>query len=127
MRIWGEAKEPERSPERSPERANEVSESKDEVEGIKVQGPLCWWVYILLCRNGTYYVGLTNDLARRWEEHQSGRGCRYTKGNPAVRVVYSEQFSCRAGAEARERQIKGWTRRKKQAVVANDLRLLKRL
>ena len=123
MRIWGEAKEP----ERSPERANAVSESNGAVEGIKVQGPLCWWVYILLCRDGAYYVGVTNDLARRWEEHRSGRGCRYTKGNPAVRVVYSEQFRSRAAAEARERQIKGWTRAKKQALVANNLRLLKRL
>ena len=109
--MGGEAKHPERVP--SPTR----DESKDGG----------WFVYILLCRDGAYYVGVTNDLARRWEEHAGGRGGHYTKCNPPVRIVHSEPYDNKVAAEARERQLKGWTRRKKEVLVAGDLRLLKAL
>ena len=116
--------------ERSPDRANKVSEAKDEVEGTspanQPAAPISH-VYILLCRDGSYYVGLTNDLARRCEEHRTGRGGHYTRCTPAIRLVYREAFPSREQAEARERQIKGWTRRKKEALIAGDLMLLKRL
>jgi len=86
-----------------------------------------WHVYILLCRNGPYYVGVTNDLKRRCQEHAAGRGGHYTKQNWPARLVYAEQFSSRAQAEPRERQLKGWTRAKKAALIAGDLSLLKKL
>ena len=89
--------------------------------------PGSWHVYILLCRGGKYYVGVTNDLNRRWTEHNAGRGGHYTQCNPPLRVVYTERFPTRAEAEARERQLKGWTRRKKQALIEGDLTRLKRL
>jgi predicted GIY-YIG superfamily endonuclease len=107
-----------------------VSESKDEVEGIRTQGHsarLSWFVYILLCRNGGYYVGVTNDLARRWQEHLTARGGHYTGCNRPVKLLYSELFPSRAAAEARERQLKGWTRAKKEALITGDLNLLKLL
>ena len=86
-----------------------------------------WHVYLLLCRNGALYVGVTNDLSRRWGEHRTGRGGHYTKRNPPVRIVYTEQFPTRAMAEERERQLKGWTRRKKLALAAGNMELLNRL
>ena len=86
-----------------------------------------WQVYILRCRDGSYYIGVTGDLERRCEEHFSGRGGHYTKCNPPVELVYTERFPTREQAEARERQLKGWTRRKKEALIVGDLDLLKRL
>ena len=86
-----------------------------------------WHVYILRCRDEAYYVGLTSDLARRCDEHFTGRGGHYTKSNPPARLLYSESFAIRADAEKRERQFKGWTRRKKAALIAGDMELLKRL
>lgn len=86
-----------------------------------------WQVYILRCRDGSYYVGVTNNLERRRNEHFSSRGGHYTKCNPPVELVYTERFPSREQAETRERQLKGWTRRKKEALIAGDLDLLKRL
>ena len=96
------------------------------VEGTPRRCPT-WAVYIRLCRDGSYYVGLTGDLPRRMAEHFSGRGGHYTRTNLPVKLMYSEQFATRERAEARERQLKGWTRRKKQALARGDLDLLKRL
>ncbi len=86
-----------------------------------------WTVYILLCRNGAYYVGNTHDLARRLEEHLTGRGGHYTRCNPPLKLAFTETLPTRQAAEARERQLKGWTRRKKKALIAGDLFLLKKL
>ena len=86
-----------------------------------------WYVYFLQLRNGDIYVGSTNDLKRRTSEHFAARGGHYTSSNPPARLVYTESFATRAGAEKRERQLNRWTRRKKEALIAGDLDLLKRL
>jgi predicted GIY-YIG superfamily endonuclease len=86
-----------------------------------------WHVYILLCHDGAYYIGCTGDLPRRLAEHFTGRGGHYTKTNPPVRLVYSEHFPDRPSAKAREQQLKGWTRRKKQALIDGNTNLLKLL
>jgi predicted GIY-YIG superfamily endonuclease len=107
-----------------------ASESKDAVEGLSPPASTAqptWSVYVLLCRNDSYYVGVTNDLSRRLDEHRTGRGGHYTRCNPPVRLVYREAFPSRNQADARERQLKGWTRRKKQALIAGDRSLLKKL
>lgn len=85
-----------------------------------------WWVYILLCEDNAYYVGLTHDLDRRWQEHLTGRGGHYTRTNRPVRMAFAEPHPTRAAAERRERQLKGWTRRKKEALIAGDMQALKR-
>ena len=85
-----------------------------------------WFVYILECRGGWLYVGLTSDLLRRWCEHKRG-GARFTKGRPPKRVIHVEAFLTRSKAEGRERQLKGWTRAKKWALARNDKALLKKL
>jgi predicted GIY-YIG superfamily endonuclease len=84
------------------------------------------YVYILECQGGWLYVATTDNLLRRWAEHSRG-GARFTKGRPPVRVIHVEPFATRSEAERRERQLKGWTRRKKLALAAGDLGLLKRL
>ena len=70
---------------------------------------------------------MTADLDRRLAEHFAGRGGHYTKSNPPVRLLHCEEFDSRRTAAKRERQLKGWTRRKKAALIAVDLDLLKRL
>ena len=69
-----------------------------------------WHVYILLCRDGKYYVGVTGNLARRCGEHFNGAGGHYTKSDPPRELVHAEAFCSQQQAERRERQIKGWTR-----------------
>ena len=107
-----------------PERRSEAEESKGPTASSP--GDSSWHVHILLCRDGSYYVGMTSDLERRWQEHTTGRGGHYTRCNPPVRILYTEQFPTRPEAEARELQLKGWTRRKKEALIAGDTARLKR-
>ncbi|GAB4317499.1 MAG: GIY-YIG nuclease family protein [Promethearchaeota archaeon] len=81
---------------------------------------MAYWVYILECRDSrgrvTYYAGHTNDLARRFTEHSSGRGARYTRGRDC-RVVHVETWATRAQAAKREAQIKAMSRRQKLALI----------
>ena len=84
-------------------------------------------VYILRLRNGQLYVGSTDNLARRFAEHQAGAGCRATALFRPVELIYSEPRPDRVSALMRERQIKGWSRAKKVALSQGDFAELKRL
>lgn len=84
-------------------------------------------VYILRCARGTLYIGETADLARRVEKHANGSACAFTASRRPVELVYSELHAGRDTALRRERQLKRWTRAKKEALIAGDLALLKRL
>ncbi|MBX9788013.1 MAG: GIY-YIG nuclease family protein [Pirellulales bacterium] len=88
---------------------------------------LHWWTYILQCRDGSYYVGSTSDLASRIQVHQSAAGPRYTAARLPVRLVYSERHSTLQQAIRRERQIKRWSRSKKAALIAGDAATLQAL
>ena len=81
---------------------------------------MSFWVYILRCADGSYYTGQTDDLERRVAEHQSGTWPGYTSSRRPVTVVYSEGFSTREEALACERKIKGWSRKKKEAMMRGD-------
>jgi predicted GIY-YIG superfamily endonuclease len=88
---------------------------------------MAFWVYILRCADGSYYVGHTDNLDFRLAQHQSGEVQGYTKSRRPVRLVYHESFTTRDDAFAAERQLKGWSRKKKEALIAADweqLRLL---
>ena len=85
------------------------------------------YVYILRCRDESLYVGETDDLAKRLARHNAGRGCLFTASRLPVALVYAEERALRDGALERERQLKRWTRAKKEALIAGNLRLLKRL
>ncbi len=86
-----------------------------------------FWVYILHCADGSYYIGHTDDLEHHIEQHHSGALGRYPKRRRPVRVVYSQDFSTRDEAFATERQLKVWSRKKKEALIAGDWQARRRL
>ena len=86
-----------------------------------------WFVYILRCADDALYVGHTHDLDGRLRWHNDGRGSKFTASRRPVCLLYSEGAETQPGAIARERQLKRWTRRKKDALIAGDLCLLKAL
>ena len=77
-------------------------------------------VYILKCSDGSYYVGSTADLARRLFEHQNGLITGYTESRRPVELVWSAELPTEHDAFLRERQIKGWSRAKKEALIRGD-------
>jgi len=77
-------------------------------------------VYILRCSDGTLYIGSTDRLDARVKTHNDGRGASYTAARRPVTLVYSETSGSRSAAEVRERQLKRWTRSKKEALIAMD-------
>jgi putative endonuclease len=80
------------------------------------------FVYMLLCRDGSYYVGSATgeDLTPRIAQHQAGAFPGYTSTRLPVKLVWSEYFSQITDAIATERQIKGWSRAKKEALINNN-------
>jgi putative endonuclease len=80
------------------------------------------YVYMLRCADGSYYVGSAtgNDLTRRMQEHEIGAYRGYTFTRRPVQLVWSEHFDRITDAIAVERQIKGWTRAKKEALIKGD-------
>lgn len=82
---------------------------------------------MLKCADGLFYVGHTDDLESRFAAHQSGLTGSFTKNRRPVELVWSQEFSKREEALAAERQIKGWSRAKKKALIAGDWDLISRL
>jgi putative endonuclease len=76
-----------------------------------------YYLYILECRDGSYYTGITTDLERRLLEHKNGTGARYTRARGAVRIVYSETVQKRSVASKREAEIKRLTRAQKSQLI----------
>ncbi|WP_282005206.1 GIY-YIG nuclease family protein [Propioniciclava sinopodophylli] len=85
------------------------------------------WAYMVKCSDGTFYVGSTTDLDARMEQHASGRGARYTSRRLPVELVWSGEFADAGEAWAVERQLHGWSRAKKQALVDGRFHLLPEL
>jgi predicted GIY-YIG superfamily endonuclease len=86
-----------------------------------------WYVYIIECSDGRFYTGVTDNIEKRLEKHKSGQGGHFTKIFGIRRLLYREKFSVRRDALKREAQLKGWTRKKKLALIRGDLVLLKKL
>ncbi len=76
-----------------------------------------WYLYILLCRDGSYYTGITTDIARRVEMHNTGKGARYTNGRCPVRLVHREECRDRGDALRREHAVKQLTKEGKREYV----------
>ena len=76
-----------------------------------------YWVYIMASRSRVLYVGVTNDLVRRVNEHKQSLVPGFTQKYRVIRLVYFEQFGDIGDAIAREKQIKGWVRARKLALV----------
>ncbi|MBN2225976.1 MAG: GIY-YIG nuclease family protein [candidate division Zixibacteria bacterium] len=76
-----------------------------------------WFVYILQCRDQSYYTGITKDVDRRLDSHNLGRGARYTRSRRPCRLVYVEECKNESAARRREREIKSWRRERKRKLI----------
>lgn len=103
-------------------RSNVLSERSESKE-------LRYTVYILRTSADTLYIGQTNNLEKRLKEHQnkSSKSAKYIKYFDSCNLVYSESYSTRMEAMRREYQLKKWVKAKKEALIAGNIELLKRL
>ena len=85
------------------------------------------YMYILQCADDSYYTGSTRNLEARLHQHSTGEGAKYTKKRLPVSLVYFEEFERIDEAYQREKQIQGWNRKKKQALIAGDFDKLSHL
>lgn len=85
------------------------------------------YTYILLCANGKYYTGSTKDLERRLAQHQAGEGANFTRKYLPVELVYYEEYDRIDEAFYREKQIQGWSRKKKEALINKEYNKLHEL
>ncbi|TPG21060.1 GIY-YIG nuclease family protein [Sphingomonas koreensis] len=81
---------------------------------------MTFWAYILRCADGSYYTGHNDNLEARIASHQSGQTAGHTRKRRPVTLAWSQDFSSRLEAWEAERRIKGWTRAKKEALIAGD-------
>ncbi|MBI2851996.1 MAG: GIY-YIG nuclease family protein [Chloroflexi bacterium] len=81
---------------------------------------MSFWVYILQCADNSYYTGHTDNLEMRMAKHQSGEIKGYTATRLPIKLLFSQDFPTRAEALACERQVKGWRRSKKEALIRGD-------
>ena len=85
------------------------------------------WVYILKCTDGSYYTGHTTNLELRLAEHASGEADGWTRHRLPVELVFAQEMPTRDEAFVAERRIKGWSRAKKEALIAGDWDLVRKL
>ena len=88
-----------------------------------------FYVYILRNFSNQLYIGQTNNLEKRLHEHilELTKSSKFVKDNHNFKLVYSEEFLTRLEAMRREKQLKDWTRAKKEALISKNIELLKRL
>ena len=85
------------------------------------------WMYMLECGDGSYYTGSTINLEIRLAQHQAGEGAIHTKKRLPVKLVYFEEFERIDEAFYREKQIQGWSRKKKEALINGEFNKLSML
>jgi len=76
-----------------------------------------WFIYIAKCSDNTLYIGISNDVAKRINKHNSGKGAQYTKGRTPIKLLYQEEHLNKSEARKREIQLKGWSRKKKERLM----------
>lgn len=76
-----------------------------------------WKLYILRCRDGSLYTGITTDVEKRLEAHRSGKGAKYTRGRGPLELVYQEECGDHSAALKRELEIKAMTREEKLKLI----------
>jgi len=79
-----------------------------------------WYIYIIECNDSSYYVGMTWSLPIRHDQHSEGLGSVYTKTHGFKKLVYAEVYENLEQARQREKQIKGWTRIKKEKLIRGE-------
>jgi len=88
---------------------------------------MSFYVYILKCSDGSYYTGHTDNIENRLSEHQAGNTTSYTQTRLPVTLMFMQDFGTRPEALEAEMKIKKWSRKKKEALIAQDWDLLKKL
>lgn len=83
-----------------------------------------FWAYLLRCADGSFYCGHTDHLEDRIASHQHGQLRGYTRSRRPITLAWSQEFASRYEALSAERQIKGWSKAKKQALVDGDWNLV---
>jgi len=76
-----------------------------------------WYLYILRCKNDTFYTGITTDVEKRLEVHRSGKGAKYTRGRAPLELVYQETCGSHSAALKRELEVKALSREEKQKLI----------
>ncbi|MEI8143699.1 MAG: GIY-YIG nuclease family protein [Candidatus Berkelbacteria bacterium] len=101
----------------------------NEINNAPSESSSAFFVYIVRTKNNKLYIGQTDCLYRREFEHKyHAHGAKFLKGNRGdLELVYAEEYETRVLAMNREKQLKGWTRAKKEALIVGDLKLLKDL
>lgn len=80
-----------------------------------------WFVYILSCADNTFYTGITNNLEKRVNVHNSGKGAKYTRSRLPVKLVYYEEAADKSNASKREIAIKSMTRKEKISLMSKEI------
>lgn len=88
---------------------------------------MSFWCYVLRCADGSYYAGHTDNLDYRVEQHRQGDCDGYTATRLPVELAWSQEFATREEALAAEQRIKGWSRKKKEAMMRGDWNEVSRL
>ena len=88
---------------------------------------MAFYAYLLRCNDGSYYTGHTDDIDYRLAQHQQGTFGGYTARRRPVVWIWTDSFPSRDDAFAAERRIKGWSRAKKEALIAGDWALISQL
>ena len=78
------------------------------------------YTYMVVCNDGTFYIGYTDNLVRRIRVHNAGKGAKYTKTRRPVKLVYWEKFQTKRQAMQREYALKQWTREEKKMLLCSD-------
>lgn len=81
---------------------------------------MSWCLYLLECKSGAYYAGITNDLPARFAAHVAGKGARYTRANPPIKILASKPYPDRSAASVAEAQLKSLPRHKKLNFFEGD-------
>ena len=87
------------------------------IKGMKGRGQKDWTVYILRCRDGSFYTGIAKDVRARVKQHSEGRGATYTRTRLPVKLLYQQSGLTRSEALIREAQIKAMPRSKKEEII----------
>lgn len=77
-----------------------------------------WYLYILQCKDGSLYTGITPNVQKRLEAHRAGKGAKYTRGRGPLELVYQEACGSHSEALKREHEVKAMSREKKLAILA---------
>ena len=101
-----------------------IQEGRKQPKSVRT---MSFWVYILRCADNSYYTGHTDNLEERIAKHKTGEIEGYTSTRLPVRLMFSEQFPTREQALTCERQIKGWGRKKNEALMRGDWAEVSRL